>query len=75
MRQYSFAKNYKSQTVIREKLSKTLAYEKGAHKMLMKLTPWIERMLDREKDIYSFFGVGSCRQHVPVGTRGYRFFL
>jgi len=34
-----FAKNLQGQTVTREKLHKTLLYEKGASKMLMKLTP------------------------------------
>ncbi len=32
-------KNYKSQTVTRENLCKTLSYKKTAHIMLMKLTP------------------------------------
>jgi len=32
-------KKLQSQTVIREKLSKALLYEKGVDKMLMKLTP------------------------------------
>ncbi len=35
----SFAKKLQSQTVLREKPSKTLQYEKGSSKMLMKLTP------------------------------------
>jgi len=39
LRQYSFAKKLQSQTVIKEKLCKTLSYKKGTHKMLMKLTP------------------------------------
>jgi len=34
-----FAKKTQSQTVISEKLRKALLYEKGARKMLMKLTP------------------------------------
>jgi len=38
LRQYSFAKKLQNQTVIREKLLKALLREKGAHKMLMKLT-------------------------------------
>jgi len=33
------SKKLPSQTVTREKLSKTLSYDKGLHKMLMKLTP------------------------------------
>jgi len=37
--QYSFAKKSQSQTVIREKLRKTLLYEKAALKMFVKLTP------------------------------------
>jgi hypothetical protein len=37
--QYTFANKLQSQTVIREKLSKALLYEKIARKMLMKLTP------------------------------------
>jgi hypothetical protein len=40
LRQYSLAKKFQSQTVIREKLRKILLYEKGAHKILMKLTPY-----------------------------------
>jgi len=36
---YSFAKKLQSQTVYRENLHKAFLYEKGAHKMLMKLTP------------------------------------
>jgi len=32
------SKYYKSKTVIRETLDKTLLYEKAAHKMLMNLT-------------------------------------
>jgi len=39
MRQYSFAKKIQRQTITREKLRKTLLYEKDTHKMLMKLTP------------------------------------
>jgi hypothetical protein len=39
LRQYSFAKKFQSQTVIREKFQKTLSCKKGTHKMLMKLTP------------------------------------
>jgi len=38
-RQYSFAKKIQGQTAIRQKLHKTLLYEKAARKMLMKLTP------------------------------------
>jgi hypothetical protein len=37
--EYSFAKKLQIQTVIREKLRKTLSYKAGMHKMLMKLTP------------------------------------
>jgi len=37
--QYSFAKRLQSQTLIREKLRKTLSYEKPAIKMLVKLKP------------------------------------
>jgi len=33
LRRYSFAKKLQSQTVIREKLRKTLLYEKSAHKI------------------------------------------
>jgi len=36
--QYSYIKQLQSQTVSREKLQKTLSYEKAAHKMLVKLT-------------------------------------
>jgi len=39
LRQSSYAKKLQSQTVIREKLCKSLSYKKGARKMLMKLTP------------------------------------
>jgi len=39
LRQYYCAKKLQSQTVIREKLRKTLCYEKGVHKMFVKLTP------------------------------------
>jgi len=39
MRQYSFAKKIQRQTITREKLRKTLLYEKDTHEMLMKLTP------------------------------------
>jgi len=39
LRWYSFAKKFQSQNVSREKLVKTLLYEKVASKMLMKLTP------------------------------------
>jgi len=39
LHQYSLPKNYKSQTVIRKKLRKTLLFLKAARKMLMKLTP------------------------------------
>jgi len=35
----SFSKKLQSQIVIREKLRKALSCEKGARKMLMKLTP------------------------------------
>jgi len=34
--------NNKTKTVIREKLHKPLLYEKGVHKMLMKLTPVVK---------------------------------
>jgi len=34
-----FHQKIQIQTVIREKVSKALSYIKGAHKMLMKLTP------------------------------------
>jgi len=37
--QIVFHQNLQSQTVIREKLRKTLQYEKAACKMLVKLTP------------------------------------
>jgi hypothetical protein len=36
-------KNLQSQAVIREKLQKSLSYEKGARIMLMKLTPDVTR--------------------------------
>jgi hypothetical protein len=39
LRQYSCAKKLQNQTVIREKLHKTLLDKKGTRKMLMKLTP------------------------------------
>jgi hypothetical protein len=39
LRQYYFAKKLETQTAIREKLCRTLSYEKGKRKMLMKLTP------------------------------------
>jgi len=39
LRQYSFSKKLQSQTVIREKLRKTLLHEKAALKMLGRLTP------------------------------------
>jgi len=42
LRQYYFAKKSQFQAVIREKLCKELSYKKGAHKMLMKLTPWVD---------------------------------
>ena len=38
-RQYSFAKKIPTQTVSREKLLKSILYEKDARKMLVKLTP------------------------------------
>jgi len=38
-RWYSLAKKLLIKTVIREKPRKTLSYQKGAHEMLMKLTP------------------------------------
>jgi len=42
LRGYSFGKKFKDkQTVIREKLHKTLSYVKGARKMLMKLIPYV----------------------------------
>jgi len=37
--QYSFTKKLQSLAVIREKMRKTFLYEKGWHKMLVKLTP------------------------------------
>jgi hypothetical protein len=39
LQQYHFAKNLQSQTVIREKLHKTLLYKKAVCKMLLKSTP------------------------------------
>jgi len=39
LRQYSFAKKIQSQTVIREKMRKTLSYKKVGCKMLLKLAP------------------------------------
>jgi len=39
--QYAFTKKLQIQTVIREKLCKTLLRTKGACKMLVKLRPWI----------------------------------
>ncbi len=39
MHQYSFDEKVHSQTVIKEKLHKTLWYKKAACKMLVKLTP------------------------------------
>ncbi len=39
MRRYSCTIKLKTQTITREKLRKALLYKKGAHKMLMKLTP------------------------------------
>jgi len=39
LRQYSFPIKIGSQGVNREKLRKGFSYQKGAHKMLMKLTP------------------------------------
>jgi hypothetical protein len=39
LRQYFCARKLQSQTVTREKLCKTLLYEKDKLKMLMKLTP------------------------------------
>jgi len=38
LHQYSKAKKLQSQTVIREKLLKTLSYKKAVRKMLVKLT-------------------------------------
>jgi len=38
LRQYALAKKVQSQTVNKEKLRKTLSYEKTVHKMLVKLT-------------------------------------
>jgi len=35
-----FAKKFQSRTVLREKLQKTFSYEKGARKLLLKLTPY-----------------------------------
>jgi len=39
LQQYFFTQNLQSLTVSKEKLLKTLLYEKGALKMLVKLTP------------------------------------
>jgi len=39
LRQYSCIKIFQNQTVTKEKLRKTLSYEKIASKMLTKLTP------------------------------------
>ncbi len=38
LRKYSFAKKFQRQTLSREKLCKSLMYEKAVHKMLVKLT-------------------------------------
>jgi len=40
LRQYSFAKKLQRQIEIREKLCKTLSYEKGARKLVVKWTPY-----------------------------------
>jgi hypothetical protein len=40
LRQYSFVKKLQSQSEIREKLGKTLSYEKGARKLVVKWTPY-----------------------------------
>jgi len=37
--QFSLRQKIQSQTVIREKLQKTIQYKKAPHKMLVKLTP------------------------------------
>jgi hypothetical protein len=42
---YSFAKKLQSQNVSREKLRKTLSKEKGASKLLMKLTPVRKKLM------------------------------
>jgi hypothetical protein len=42
LRQYPFAKKLQSQTVSREKLCKTLLYEKAASKLLVQLTPGVD---------------------------------
>jgi hypothetical protein len=58
LQQYSCTKSLQSKTVTREKLRKTLSYEKGTHKMLMKLTPGVlslslsePRCLDETKTV------------------------
>jgi hypothetical protein len=54
LRQNSSTKEIQSQTVTREKLQKTLSYQKVAHKMLVKLTPvifttFLWRIIERKK--------------------------
>jgi len=41
LRQYSFDQKLQSQTVIIKKLCKIFLYKKAAHKMLLKLTPFL----------------------------------
>jgi len=43
-------KKSQSQTVIKEKLQKAFLYEKGVHKMLMKLTPGDDQSNDSRSE-------------------------
>jgi hypothetical protein len=45
MAMYFLAKEYRRQTVSTEKLSKTLLYKKAARKMLVKLTPAVNKKM------------------------------